>query len=127
VAATDRVRLLVVTDWDMGFVLTAHPPLPDVAPGESYVTEFVPQRPVTLREVLVEGFSLVQISIAGLAIMGSILEQGLDKDGPRRLYRLEEPVEIGIDVGARVHLLNASAVPRKQKIVTLVRDTERAR
>ena len=67
--ATDpeRVRLLVVADWGVGFQLTAMPPLPDVDPGEAYVTEFTPQRPVTFCEILVEGVALVQISVDGPA------------------------------------------------------------
>jgi hypothetical protein len=118
VAVIDPACLLVVTDWDLGFQLTSRPPLPDIAPGESYVTEVIPQRPVTLREVLVEGFVLVQISVGEQTAAATVKEQGPG----RLLYLLDELLDVGIETGVRLHLHNASDVPRKHKIGTFVRD-----
>ncbi len=81
----------------MGFPLTTRirPPLPDIAPGDSYVTEVIPQRPVTIREVLVEGFALVQISIGARTITATVedLPTVLGQHAPRRLYRLHAPID----------------------------------
>ena len=109
--------MLIVTDWDVGFPLTSRPPLPNVDPGESYVTEFIPQRPVAFHEVLVEGFALVQISVGTRTSTAKVEEHGL-----RRLYRLDEALTVGPDESTRVHLCNNTEAPRKQKSVTLVRD-----
>lgn len=123
-ADPDRVRVLAVVDWDVGFQLTAHAPLPDVRPGESYVTEFSPQRAVAFHEVLVEGFALVQISVGERTPKATVeeLPRLIDRPVPRHLYRLDEALTVGPDAGARLLLCNDSDVPRKQKDVTLVRD-----
>lgn len=113
------MRALIVTNWDLGFPLTSRPPIPDVAPGEAYVTEVIPQSPITIREVIVEGFALVQISVGSRTITATLEEQG-----PRRLYRLHEPIDVGTETGMRIHLCNDSDVPRKQKIVTLIKMRE---
>lgn len=128
-AASDPecVRVLVVSDWDAGFALTARPPLPDVAPGDAYVTEFVPQGPVTFREVLVEGFVLVQItSVLGgrVPLETRLIDAAIETGGEQCLYRLDKPITVGNDAAEslRLHLCNASDAPRKQKSVTLVKD-----
>ena len=113
----DPVRVLVVTDWDVGFPLTTRPPLADVGPGESYVTEFIPQRSIAFYEVLVEGFALVQISVGTRTSTSKVEEHG-----PRRLYRLDEALTVGPDESVRIHLCNNTDTLRKQKDVTLVRD-----
>ena len=116
--------MLVVADWDVGFQLTAHPPLPDVGPGEAYVTEFIPQRSVTFHEVLVEGFALVQISVGTQMRTATVEEQPrlIDRPEPQRLYRLDETLTVSPDESARLHLCNNTDAPRKQKSVTLVKD-----
>lgn len=128
-AATDpeRVRVLVVTDWDAGFALMARPPLPDVAPGDAYVTKFVPQGPVTFREILVVGFVLVQItSILGgrVPLETRLIDAAIETGGEQRLYRLDKPIIVGTEAAEslRLFLCNASDVPRKQKSVALVKD-----
>lgn len=117
--------MLVVADCDVGFQLTAHEPLPDVAPGESYVTDFMPQRLVAFYEVVVEGFDLVQVSVGGRTSTATRedLPRFVGRPEPQRLYRLDEALIVGVDECARLHLCNATSAPRKQKSVTLVRDT----
>lgn len=117
-ADPERVRVLVVTDYDVGgFLLTAMPPppLPDVAPGETYVTESFPQRPVTFHEVLVEGFTLVQISVGARTVTAKVEEHG-----SRHLYRLDEALTVGPGESVRLHLCNGTDVPRKQKDIVFV-------
>lgn len=124
-ADPERVRVLVVADWDVGFQLTAREPLPDVLPGESYVTDFVPQRPVAFYEVVVEGFDLVQISVEGRTSTATRedLPRFVGRPEPQRLYRLNDALTVDVDECARLHLCNTTNTPRKQKSVTLVRDT----
>lgn len=129
VAATDpeRVRVFVVTDWDAGFALTARPPLPDVGPGDMYVAEFAPQRPITLLEILVEGFVLVQVVVIlddRVPLETRIIKAAVETRDGRSLYRLDAPITVGTETGEslRLFLCNASDVPRKQKSVTLVKD-----
>lgn len=116
--------MLVVVDWDVGFQLSSREPLPDVLPGESYVTEFIPQRPVAFYEVLVEGFALVQVSVGDRIGQATIEELPplVGHSVARRLYRLAEVLAVTPDASARLHLCNDSDVARKQKDVTLVRD-----
>lgn len=116
-ADPERVRLLVVADWDVGFVLTAHTPLPDVAPGDAYVTEIFPQRSVTIREVLVEGFTLVQIAVGTRTSAAKVEEHG-----PRILYRLDAPLIVETGESVCIRLCNDSDAPRKQKSALLLKE-----
>ena len=110
-----RVRLYVVSDYDVGFQLTNSPPLPLVEPGESYVTECSPQGAISFDEISIEMFSLVKISIEERPITAKLVD-----NGTRRLYRLDEPQTVGSNESARLQLCNATDTPRKQKTVTLV-------
>ena len=123
----DPVRLLVVTDWDVGFPLTTRVrSLPDVAPGESYVTEVIPQRPVTIHEIMVEGFALVKISIGDRTITAAAEDLSfMVGTARRRLYRLVEPADVDTETGVRLHLCNDSDVPRKPKEGALIRQPAR--
>ena len=128
IVAADPVRLLVVTDWDVGFPLTTRAgSLPDIAPGDSYVTEVIPQRPVFLREIVVEGFALVTISIGERTIAATVedLPAVAGHALRRRLYRLHEPIDIDTATGVRLHLCNDSDVRRKPKEGTLIRQPAR--
>lgn len=116
VAATDRVRLLIVTDWDAGFALGPRPPLLDAAPGDSYVTEIVTASTVTICEVLVEGFALVQISVGENTAQATI-----ETIETRRLYRLQPPLVVSLGETIRVQLCNDTSAPLKQKDVAIVR------
>jgi hypothetical protein len=117
VAAAESVRLLVVVDWDVGFPLTSRPrELPDVAPGDAYVTEVFPQRAVAIHEVLTEGFALVKISAGDQTGQASV-----ETVGPRRLYRLGAPLAVDAGGSVFVHLCNDADAPRKQKDVTIIR------
>lgn len=123
----DPVRLLVVTDWDVGFPLTTRvKSLPDIAPGDSYVTEVIPQRPVTLREIVVESFALVKISIGERTIAAAAEDlPAVVGHALRRLYRLHEPIDVGTETGVSLHLCNDSDVPRKPKEGLLIRQPTR--
>lgn len=118
----DRVRLLVVTDWDAGSSLEARPPVLDAAPGDSYVTEVVAASAVTIYEVIVEGFALVQISVGATTAQATI-----ETIGSRRLYRLEDPLSVSLNETIRIHLCNDTEVSLKQKDVTIVRYDPTAR
>lgn len=123
-AATDpeRVRMLVVTDWDAGFSLTATTPLPNIGPGEAYVTECFPQRPIVIQDVLVEGFALVQISVGTRTSKATVEQQGFGCC----LYHLDPPLAVIEDgQSVRVHLCNNSDAPLKQKSVALIRASVR--
>lgn len=125
-AVIDPVRLLVVTDWDVGFPLTTRVrSLPDIAPGDSYVTEVIPQRPVSLREIIVEGFALVKISIGERTITAAEDLSFVVGSALRRLYRLVEPTDVDTETGVRLHLCNDSDVPRKPKDGMLIRQPAR--
>jgi hypothetical protein len=130
VAAADpeRVRVLVVTDWDAGFALTTRPPLPDVAPGDMCMIEFAPQRSVTLLEILVEGFVLVQVAVVlddRVPLETRLIRAAVGTRDGRNLYRLDSPITVGTETGEslRLFLCNTADVPRKQKSVTLVKDS----
>lgn len=115
-ASPDPVRLLVVTDWDAGFALRSHPPLLDVDPGASYVTEIVPGKTVAIYEVLVECLSLAQISVGGQSAQATAVTAG-----ERRIYKLEAPLVVDPETSCRLLLCNDSAAPLKPKDVTIVR------
>lgn len=112
----ELVRLLIVMDWDAGFQLTARSALPDVEPGDAYVTECKPQRTVVVREVIVEGFALVQISVRETTVQATIIDQGA-----RRLYQLDPELVATPEDWIRVKLCNDTDASRKQKMTTLVR------
>ena len=127
VVAADLVRLLVVTDWDVGFPLTTRVrSLPDIAPGASYVTEVIPQYPVSLHEIMVESFALVKISIGERTITAAEDRSFMIGQALRRLYRLVEPADVDIETGVCLHLCNDSDVPRKPKDGLLIRQPVRA-
>jgi len=107
-------------DWDAGFALTTRVPPPDVKPGGSYITKIFPQQSVTIYEVLVEGFTLVQISVGTRTVTMTGEENGL-----RRLYRLDEPLTVAAGESACLLLCNTSDEPRKQKSAVLVKMTGR--
>ena len=115
-ASPDPVRLLVVTDWDAGFSLRSHPPLLDVDPGASYVTEVVPGKPVAIYEVLVECFQLAQISVGDRTVHATAIT-----DGQRRIYKLESPLVVDPQTSCRLLLCNDTASPLKPKDVTIIR------
>lgn len=121
-AATDRVRLLIVTDWDTGFALGPRPPLLDAAPGDSYVTEIVAANAVTICEVLVEGFALVKISVGE-----NVAQATIETIETRRLYRLQPPLVVSLGETIRVQLCNDTSAPLKQKDVAIVRHDPAAR
>lgn len=116
VSEPEPVRLLIVMDWDAGFQLTARSALPDVEPGDEYVTECKPQRTVVVREVIVEGFSLVEISVGAKKFQATTIDEG-----SRRVYQLDPELVATPDDWVRVQLCNDTDVPRKQKMTTLVR------
>jgi hypothetical protein len=115
------VRLFIVTDWDAGFQLTAHPPLPDVAPGETYVTECKPQRPVAIYEALVDGFSIVTISAGSTAAQPTLKTGCVGEETLHRVYQFNPALIVGVDDWLRIQLCNDSSVPRKQKLIALVK------
>lgn len=119
--APTPVSLLVVTDWNAGLPLATRPPLPDVEPGEAYVTEYEPQRLVVITEVLVEGFTLAQISTKTSTSRVAVKDT-IEPRSVGRLYRLHQALTAGPGESVRLHLHNDSKAPLKQKIVTIVKD-----
>ena len=94
----------------------------DVKPGESYSTVCVPQRSIIFDEVLVEGFSLVQISIGTRAVTATLTDPEPPQHPARHLYRLDAPLTISVDESACFHLCNNTDKALKPKTTTLVRD-----
>lgn len=113
-----RVRLLLVMNVGEGFQLTASPPPPPVPPGGEYVTECFPQRPVAIRDVVVEGFTLVQISAGARTVGCETTDQG-----SRRTYLLTPPLAASADECARIHLRNDTDAPLQQKNPVLLAPT----
>lgn len=118
----DPVRLLVVTDWDAGFSLRAHPPLLDVDPGANYVTEIVPGERVAIHEALVERFALTQISVGERTAQATAVTAG-----ERRIYKLGTPLVVDRETSCRLLLCNDTAAPLKPKDVAIVRYDPTAR
>lgn len=111
-------RLVVVTDWDAGFQLQpSAEPLPDVAPGATYIVECVSSQPVLIQEVLVRDFALVQVSTAAQTTKTAPVPRG----SLPRLYRLETAITVHPDECISVRLINDGAAALKQKVATLVR------
>lgn len=117
------VRLVILTDWDVGFQLTprADPP-PNVSPGGECVVDCVPQESVLIQEILVRDFALVQVLTATLSIpatraRGSNVERG----SLPRTYRLVAPITVQSGECVTVRLRNDGPVALKQKVPTFVR------
>lgn len=119
-AAEDPVvltKMLIVTDYDVGFqLMPTLEPLPEVAPGDTYVTECKPQQAIKIQEVVTEPFAIVQIAVGREAFQTTI-----EQIGPRRIYRLDPPLIATPDDWIRVQLTNDTGVSHKQKIAVIVK------
>ena len=111
------VRLLVTADAGAGFQLTAAPPLADVAPGETYVTECWPQWAVAIGHVRVRHFKLERLMMGDRDVPLRLIDGGIDPDWN---YRVDPPVEIRPGESVSLHLRNDGDVPRKPKDAVIV-------
>lgn len=64
VEAAHPVRLVITTDWSAGFHFwPGTEPLAVVPPGGEYLVDCFPREPVSIGEVIVRDFALVQVAV----------------------------------------------------------------
>ncbi len=123
-AASEKAgaRLVITTDWDAGFRLTAEAkPLTDVPPGGEYVVECTAQRDIVLEDVTVRDFVLDRLYI-GATFTSTKLADELVASGSvdDHRYRVEPSVPVTKAMDIRAVLKNASDVAKKPKIAMIL-------